>query len=210
MSGSSATGLMDQQQALWHHCAPNSPCAVSARLTVQADDEDFDLPPIKDSSAHHLNKLSILFFTTISIYKNLIYIMELSMWVTWNYHVMLFSPLQCFDTGVTLLVGQQDGHPACKKTERWGAGVVICLQWGADLHMAQLMPLPLTASCFSKIQIGFTFLVPAHLGSLGNHTHTHRHTHTHTRLTALFPGLPGWAGTRKVKPIWILLKQETC
>ena len=34
------------------------------------------------------------------------------------------------------------------------------------------------------------------------------HTHTHTRLTALFPGLPGWASTRKVKPIWILLKQE--
>ena len=35
------------------------------------------------------------------------------------------------------------------------------------------------------------------------------HTHTHTRLTALCPGLPRWAGTRKVKPIWILLKQET-
>ena len=35
------------------------------------------------------------------------------------------------------------------------------------------------------------------------------HTHTHTRLTALCPGLSGWAGTRKVKPIWILLKQET-
>ena len=34
-------------------------------------------------------------------------------------------------------------------------------------------------------------------------------THTHTRLTALFPGLPRWAGARKVKPIWILLKQET-
>ena len=33
--------------------------------------------------------------------------------------------------------------------------------------------------------------------------------HTHTRLTAFFPGLPGWAGTRKAKPIWILLKQET-
>ena len=33
--------------------------------------------------------------------------------------------------------------------------------------------------------------------------------HTHNRLMALFPGLPGWAGTRKVKPIWILLKQET-
>ena len=37
----------------------------------------------------------------------------------------------------------------------------------------------------------------------------HTHTHTHTRLTALFPGLPRWASTRKVKPVWILLKQET-
>ena len=53
------------------------------------------------------------------------------------------------------------------KTEWWVAGVVICLEQGADLHMAQLMPLPLTVSCFSKIQIGFTFLVPAHLGSPG-------------------------------------------
>jgi len=43
--------------------------------------------------------------------------------------------------------------------------VVICLERGADLHMAQQIPLPLTVSCFSKIQIGFTFLVPAHLGS---------------------------------------------
>ena len=34
-------------------------------------------------------------------------------------------------------------------------------------------------------------------------------THTHTCLSAAFSGLPGWAGTRKVKPIWILLKQET-
>ena len=39
--------------------------------------------------------------------------------------------------------------------------MVICLELGADLHMAQLMPLPLTVSCFSKIQIGFAFLVPA-------------------------------------------------
>jgi len=53
------------------------------------------------------------------------------------------------------------------KTEWWGAGVVICLQRGADLHMAQLMPLPLTFSCFSEVQIGFTFLVLAHPGSPG-------------------------------------------
>jgi len=36
-----------------------------------------------------------------------------------------------------------------------------------DLHTAQLMPLPLTVPCSSKIQIGFTFLVPAYLGSPG-------------------------------------------
>ena len=42
--------------------------------------------------------------------------------------------------------------------------MVICLEQGADLHMAQLMPVPLTVYCFSKIQIGFTFLVPAHPG----------------------------------------------
>ena len=45
--------------------------------------------------------------------------------------------------------------------------MVICLERGADLHIAQLMPLPLTVSCFSKIQIVFTFLVPAHPGSPG-------------------------------------------
>jgi len=45
--------------------------------------------------------------------------------------------------------------------------MVICLERSADLHMAQLMPLPVTISCFSEIQIVFTFLVPAHPGSPG-------------------------------------------
>ena len=49
----------------------------------------------------------------------------------------------------------------------WGAGVVICLERDADLHIAQLMPLPLTVSCFSKMQTGFTFLVLAHPGGPG-------------------------------------------
>ena len=71
--------------------------------------------------------------------------------------------LQCFDT-----VGWVAGRaPGLSKAEWWGAGVVICLQRGTDLHMAQLMPLPLTICCFSKIHIGFTFLVLAHLGSPG-------------------------------------------
>jgi len=60
-------------------------------------------------------------------------------------------------SALMLLVGWQEGHPACKKTVG-GAGMVICLERGADLHMAQLMPLPLTVSCFSEIQIRFTFL----------------------------------------------------
>jgi len=51
--------------------------------------------------------------------------------------------------------------------------VVICLERGADLHMAQLMPLPLTVSCSNKIQIGFTFLVPAQPGSPGQRTVKH-------------------------------------
>ena len=66
---------------------------------------------------------------------------------------------------LTLLVG----HPACKN---WVVGCwrVLWLERSADLHLAQaaqLMPLPLTVSCFSKIQIGFTFLVSADPGSPG-------------------------------------------
>ena len=67
--------------------------------------------------------------------------------------------LQCYDA-VGWAAGRASGL-------WWGAGVVICLERGADLHMAQLMPLPLTVSCFSKIQIGFTFLVPADPGGPG-------------------------------------------
>jgi len=73
--------------------------------------------------------------------------------------------LKAFAFGaLTLLVAWQEGHPACKK-QWWGAGVVVCLEQDADLHMAQLMSLPLTVSCFSKIQNGFTYLVPAYSGS---------------------------------------------
>jgi len=68
---------------------------------------------------------------------------------------------------LTLLVGRHEGLPACKKLDWWGAGVVINLERDADLHVAQLLLLPLTVSSFSKIQIGFTFLVLACPGSPG-------------------------------------------
>jgi len=57
-------------------------------------------------------------------------------------------------SALTLLVGQHKRHPACKKlSEWWDAGVVMCLGQGADLHIAQLMPLPLTVSCSSKSRL---------------------------------------------------------
>ena len=70
-------------------------------------------------------------------------------------------------SALTLLVGSQEGHPSCKKQS---GGVLAWLSVWSEVQtciMAQLMPLPLTVSCFSKIQIGFTFLVPAHPGSPG-------------------------------------------
>jgi len=69
--------------------------------------------------------------------------------------------LQCFDT-VHWAAGRASG---VLKTEWWDAGMVICLGQGADLHMAQLMPLPLTISWFYFA--GFTFLLPAHPDSPG-------------------------------------------
>jgi len=55
-------------------------------------------------------------------------------------------------------LGSRKGiRPVKCKIEWWGAGVLICLEWGADLHMFQLKPLLLTVSCFSKIQIGLPF-----------------------------------------------------
>ena len=82
---------------------------------------------------------------------------------------LLFSSFSSFlflaFSALTLFVGWQEGHPACKKLSGEVLAWLSVWSQGADLHMAQLMPLPLTVSCFSKIQIGFTFLVLAHPGS---------------------------------------------
>ena len=76
-------------------------------------------------------------------------------------YFFLFLPPAFFAFGaLMLLVGRQEGHPACKKTEWWGAAMDICLERGAGLHIVQLMPLPLTVSCFSKTRL-------SHLGRPG-------------------------------------------
>ena len=80
--------------------------------------------------------------------------------------------------------------------------------------MAQLMPLPLTVSCFRYDTIRDAILTcalkPTWISLIyRTELTTKKCKNTHTHLTALCPRLPGWAGTRKIKPIWILLKQET-
>jgi len=81
------------------------------------------------------------------------------------YAILYFIVFYCAFSALTLLVGWQEGHPACKN--RVVGCWCGCLERVAALHMVQLMPLPLTVSCFTKIHIGFTFLVPADLGSPG-------------------------------------------
>ena len=82
---------------------------------------------------------------------------------------LIFGPL-CFGPSVLWRCwwgGRKGIWPVKKLSGGVLAQFLICLEQVADLHMSQLMPLPLTVSCFSKIQIGFTFLVPAHPGSPG-------------------------------------------
>jgi len=61
-------------------------------------------------------------------------------------------------SALMLFVGWQKGIWPVKKTEWWNAGMVVCLGRDADLHMAQLMPLPLTTSCSSKSRLALLSL----------------------------------------------------
>ena len=79
------------------------------------------------------------------------------------------QPVKCIFILLVVLwccwLGGRKGIRPVKKLQLWCAGMFICLKQGTGLHIAQLMSLPLIFCCFSKIQIGFTFLVPVHLGS---------------------------------------------
>ena len=70
------------------------------------------------------------------------------------YYESKVNNMLCTLSALTLLVGQQEGHPACEK-----------LSGGVLAWLPVRMPQPLNVSCFSKIQIGFTFVVLAHPGS---------------------------------------------
>ena len=96
--------------------------------------------------------------------------------------VLLEVPLRAYNFRVMLLLYPSvywhcwlSSRKGMQPVRDWsGAGMVISLGWGADLRMAQLKPLPLNVSCFSKIQIGFTFLVPAQLDIPGPSPEGHK------------------------------------
>ena len=142
----------------------SAPCSVAAQegvpgRPVQPADVPQRREPAGDAQQHSAG--SAVFIDRVTLYGPLFTTLLCDeLMIYWLRGAPPFSAL-------TLLVGRQEGHPACKKTEWWGAGMAFCLERGADLHMVQLMPLPLTVSCSSKIQTGFIFLVPAHLGSPG-------------------------------------------
>jgi len=73
----------------------------------------------------------------------------------WLIIYAIYTAIHAF-SALMLLLGQQEGHSACKRTKWWGSGMVICLEWGADLHTAQQMPLPL-ASVKSRLVLPFWY-----------------------------------------------------
>jgi len=83
------------------------------------------------------------------------------------------------------------------RAHRWGMGseVMLYIAWKSGLYI------------LSVVMIWVIVLMPVTVLSSVVTALLIVHTHTHNRFTALFPGLPGWAGTRKVKPVWILLRQ---
>jgi len=102
----------------------------------------------------------------------------------------------CAFSALTLLVGWQEGHQACKKLS---GGVLAWLSVWSNVQtciMAQLMPLPLTISCFSKIQIGFSFLVPADPGSPGQSAVKRVYVCVCVSMSMVHTGWMGWVRMR--------------
>ena len=88
---------------------------------------------------------------------------------------------------------------------------VLCTLCGWPSHCLQTKKVHDTIHLFARSCARYSLIKKNFTGRLSNKPFLILllRMHTHTRLTALFPGLPRWASTRKVKPIWILLKQET-
>ena len=87
----------------------------------------------------------------------------LAWYFIWYFFGISLLSAPCFDT-----VGWASGRASgLSKTEWWGAGVVICLEWGATCIWSSWCHCHWLSVASVKIQIGFTFLIPVHLGSPG-------------------------------------------
>jgi len=119
---------------------------------------NFSTPYPRSHSTQKLKWFLPEFFSIVQVLKTLMNFCTVVKYflVLWIWLSFLATSHNAF-SALMLLVGRQEGHPACKKLSGGVAGVVICVERCGDLHMAQLMPLPLTVSCFSKIQIGLPF-----------------------------------------------------
>jgi len=135
--------------------------------------------------------------------------------------LFLFSEyvyIHCVFSALKLLVGWQEGHPACKKLTgvvlAWLSGVVVCLERGTDCIWPRWCHCH-SLSCFIKIQIGFTFLVLAYPGSPGQRTVKRVYVWIYltcfikiqigfTFLVLAYPGSPGQRAVKRVY-VWIYL-----
>jgi len=128
-------------------------------LNMGSTSEELNLPLQLCCARYNLHSMLTLFSSLTSC---------VSFSLSFSFFILLCTSVQSTFSALTLLVGRQEGHLACKKLS---GGVLAWLsdwskvQSSIYLHIAQWMPQPLTVFCFSKIKIGFSFLVPAHLGS---------------------------------------------
>jgi len=101
--------------------------------------------PVQRILKYHLLLKARYAFISQNLYLAIISFFSCMFWLFDFFTFNAFSAL-------TLLVWRQEGHPACKKLEWWDAGMVICLEQGADFHMAHLMPLPLTCLSLASVK----------------------------------------------------------
>jgi len=148
-------GQFSNDRRLRHgHCSQLQSCHIHVQhaVCVQYSLQD-------ETAIYHCHEQGrINFICCFAISKSLLSIRSVIL-VFLDGHMNFFKAFEQITAFIVLmlLVGQQKGHLACKKTEWWGVGVVICLGQGADLHMAQLIPLPLAISCSSKSRLFLPF-----------------------------------------------------
>ena len=157
---------------------------------------------------HKIHTLhNFIWLSEFDLFFHVYNLISIIYWITHKHtHTHLYNgPL----SGTTWVSQYQKGKTnldLLKQEIMCGSGISWAICKSAPCSRQMTMPAP-HYSVFYRPDA-----LPAVQPTVSKHwriTHTHTHTHTHTRLTAFFTGLPGWAGTRKVKPIWILLKQET-